>query len=285
MTGALWGLFGAVLIGSADACARHTAQRASLGALLTLVMGLSTLALAAAAAALDAWPPLHLWGWLAAAGSGALTVVALGFLWTALARGPVSVASPAAASFAVLLVAANAFAGAPFGWTEAAATALVFLAVARLARAEAADAGAYPPAHVRRTLALALGAAGLVATRFYLAQDSVEALGAFSALLLNRGFAALAALVWAAAELRAARLRPPSGRVWLWVGAQTAFETSALAAFLIGSTLDRVGAGVGFAAFPAVTVALAALFMGERVGPRRAFWVAAAVAGAMLASA
>jgi uncharacterized membrane protein len=111
MTGVVWGLLGATFIGVSDCVARVTAQRVSMALLLAAVMGTSTLAVGGWIIASDDWPQWHAYGWAASAVSGFLNLLALFLLYSALVRGPVSVASPAASSFSVILVILNALAG------------------------------------------------------------------------------------------------------------------------------------------------------------------------------
>jgi drug/metabolite transporter (DMT)-like permease len=286
VTGAVWGLLGGALIGASDAAARWTTPRASLGALFLAIMGLSTAALALTLWATGDWPRWDAYAWAASGLSGGLNLVALGFLYTALARGPVAVASPAASSFTAILVAMNALAGEPVGVASLGATALVFLGVVMLARPDAGDLGRYDAAHLRGTALLGLGCATSVSARFFLAQEAGDALGPLQALFLNRAFAAGFALLWIGWEAARGGLRAPARAVWPAVLLQSALETAALFAFLTGSAAEgRVTAAIGFATFPAFTALSAWLVLGERIGPRRAVWMAAVVAGAGVAAA
>lgn len=281
----LWGLFGGGLIGGSDAVARFTARRASLGALFLAIMGLSTVALAAYLGATGAWPAWSPYGWGASAVSGLLNLVALGFLYVALARGPVSVASPSAASFAAILVGINAAAGAPITWAQAGAMALVFLGVVMLARPDRSDLGRYDAAHLRVTALLGLGTAATVSVRMFLAQEAATDLEPLSALFLNRVFATIGAVGLVAWEAGRARFAAPGRGAVPAVLLQAALETGALFVFLIGSAdAGRVGATIGFATFPAWTALAAWIAYRDPVGARRALWIGAVIAGAALAA-
>ena len=283
---ALWGLLGGALIGSSDTAARWTTPRASLGALFLAIMGLSTAALALWLWTAGGWPRWSPYGWAASAASGALNLVSLGFLYTALARGPVSVASPAAASFAAMLVAMNAVAGAPVGAAGFAAIALVLAGVVQLSRPDRSDLGRYDAAHLRLTALLGLGCALSVSLRMFLAQEAADDLAPLPALFLNRAFATAAAAALVAAEAARGRLRAPARAVLPAILLQAALETAALFAFLTGSAGEgRVLATIGFATFPAFTAVAAWLALGDPIGARRALWIAAVVAGAGLAAA
>jgi drug/metabolite transporter (DMT)-like permease len=281
----LWGLFGAAAIGASDAAARWTTPRASLGALFLAVMGLSTAALSLWLWVTDAWPRWDAYVWGASAVSGALNLVALGFLYKALARGPVSVASPAASSFLAILVLMNAAAGEPVSLAQAAATPLILLAVIMLSRPDRSDAGRYDAAHLRGTAALGLACAASVSLRMFLAQEAATGLDPMSALFLNRVAALLCALAWVGWEVRRRQFRAPAARVAPWVAAQAVLETLALFAFLTGSAGDgRAAASLGFAAFPAFTAIAAWIAWRDAIGARRLLWMAVVICGAAISS-
>ena len=288
MIGVVWGLLGGGLIGVSDCIARVTTARVSTGVLLLAVMGGSTLALTPVLAALGQWPAWHAYGWTAAAVSGVLNLVALGLLYQALVRGPIAVASPAASSFTVLLVGLNILAGEPFDWRQVGAALIVFLGIVMLARRARRGVEAltdYDSAHLRTTALFALGAAGAVSFRMFLAQEARVVLGTLEALYLTRLFAAIGAVALVGWQLsRRGRLAWPRGRmIWL-VFWQMALETAALGAFLAGSAgTGRVGAAIGFSAFPAATALTARLWLGERISARRISWMGVVAAGVALA--
>ena len=211
MTGVVWGLLGATFIGVSDCVARVTAQRVSMTLLLAAVMGTSTLAVGGWIIATDDWPQWHAYGWAASAVSGLLNLLALFLLYTALVRGPVSVASPAASSFSVILVVLNALTGAPFVWAQGVAIALVFVGIVMLARRDDGR-DQYDARHLRITLLFGLAAALVVALRMFLAQDAGDILGPMPALFLNRAFAFAGVLLLILLEiLRARPQRWPRG--------------------------------------------------------------------------
>ena len=286
MSGILFGLLGASFIGVSDCVARVTAQRVSMSVLFAAVMGLSTVALTLLLAFTGEWPQWHPYGWLASALSGLLNLVALYFLYTALARGPVTVASPAASTFSVILVALNALAGAPIVWAQMAAITLVFVGVAMLSRrgsaSEVHDAG-----HLRATTLLGLTAAFAIALRMFLAQEAGDALGAIPALYLNRVFALSGVGLLLCFETARGTQRnwPDRSLTWL-VLLQALLETLALASFLVGSQDDgRIGATIGFASFSAITALTAWIWLREPIGWRRGFWMAVVGTGIAVAIA
>lgn len=288
MTGISWGLLGALLIGGSDCIARVTSQRTSNSILIICVMGLSTLLLSIWLTTNNNLPPWHLWAWLASALSGGLNVAALYLLYMALARGPVAVASPAASSFTVILVLMNAAIGEPWSVAQLFATVVVLLGVAMLSRQTSGsnEADTYDSAWLQKTAMLGLAAGIVIALRMFLAQEATSALGAMHGLYLNRLFATITCLVLIAVQLaRSKQLQlPANSTTWLLIIVQAVLETSALAAFLIGSNLgSRVGATIGFSAFAAATVIIARVFLGERVGLWRSSWIAVIGAGVVVA--
>ncbi|MFK8083115.1 MAG: EamA family transporter [Granulosicoccus sp.] len=288
MTGILWGLLGAVLIGASDCIARVTTQKVVVGILFLSIMGLSLLTLSAGLAFAANWPDWHPVGWGASAISGLLNLVALNFLYRALARGPVAVASPAASTFTVLLVALNILAGEPWSTLQIIAMLIVFTGVAMLARPTNIDADTkhYDAAWLRHTAFFGLAAATAVAVRMFFAQEASAALGALHALYLNRLFALLGAIAVVAYQLkRNGPLNWPKGGIRNLVMVQAVLETSALGAFLVGSANGgRVAATIGFSAFAAATALFAWWWLGERIGWQRGVWIVVTGLGVLLAA-
>ncbi|MEM8971973.1 MAG: EamA family transporter [Pseudomonadota bacterium] len=275
MTGVLWGLLGATFIGTSDCVARVTAQRVSMSVLLFAVMGLSTVALTVWMAATGDWPRWDGYAWLVSAISGLLNLLALYLLYTALARGPVSVASPAASSFSVMLVGINAIAGQPFVWEQLIAILMVFMGIAMLARRDQRG-DAHDARYLRVTALLGLGAAIVVAGRMFLAQEAAVVLGSMEALYLNRIFAlaGVVCLLLTAFGTSKTQTWPSTGQIACLVALQSLLETLALGSFLIGSQVgDRIGASIGFASFAAVTAIAAWIWLGESIGWRRGLWM------------
>jgi len=287
MIGILWGLAGAGMIGVSDCLARVTAKRLPLALLLFVIMGGGFLALGAYFAATGDWPRWDAYAWGAAVASGLLNLVALALLFLSIARGPVTVASPTASSFTIMLVGLNALAGHAFDWRQIIAAVIVFAGIVMLSRpGRAGDTSErHDAAWLRGTAILALGAAFAVALRAFLAQEASDHLGAVETVFLTRGFAAAGVALWLAWELgRGDQPEMPGRGVWVLVALQTVLEVGALAAFLFGSAgTGRVGAAIGFAAFPAVTALTAWIWLGEPVGVRRAFWMSVVACGIALA--
>lgn len=288
MNGILWGLLGAILIGASDCIARVTTQKVAVHILFLSIMGLSLATLSAWLLLTGNWPLWHLKAWSASAVSGLLNLVALYFLYRALARGPVAVASPAASTFTVLLVGLNILTGEPWSWLQIVALLIVFTGVAMLAKPTHVDADThhYDAAWLRQTALLGLAAAVAVAVRMFFAQEASAAIGALHALYLNRVFALLGAIALVLHALhRSGELKWPRGTVRKLVIAQAALETTALAAFLIGSENGgRVVATIGFSAFAAATALFAWWWLGERIGWQRGVWIVMVGSGVLLAA-
>ncbi len=288
MTGIVWGLLAAVFIGVSDAVARSTTQKVSISILILAVMSLSTVGLSVLFMFTDDWPRWHGYAWAVSAASGALNLVALMFLYKAIERGPVAVASPAASSFTVMFVAMNAFAGQPFSLTQGLAIALVFGGVIMLSRPSKNSVSEpdYDAAWLRTTALLGLATAFTVSLRMFFAQEASAELGPMPALYLNRMFALISVLILVALQLqKGQKLNTPKGKMAVLVFAQATLEVAALWAFLIGSQGDgRIAASIGFAAFAAITTITAWLWLGEKVAPKRWFWISVIGLGIILAS-
>lgn len=287
MSGILWGLCAALFIGGSDCIARVTAQRVSVVVLFLIIMGLSLSTLTVWLFATDNWPPWDAQAWAASAVSGLLNLVALYFLYKALAHGPVAVASPAASTFTVLLVGFNVLSGEAWSWLQVVAVLIVFAGVAMLTLPTNADKTIkhYDARWLRRTALLGLACGLAVAFRMFLAQEAGSALGAMHALYLNRAFAMLGAVVLIAVCLaRQQQLVWPAGDMKKLVILQAIFETAALGFFLIGSANGgRITATIGFSVFAAATAVFAWIWLKEPVGWQRGGWILVVAFGVMLA--
>jgi len=284
----LWGLLGALCIGASDCIARVTTQSINSNILFLFIMGTSSIVLLGVQLLTSNLPPFHAYAWAVSAGSGLLNLLALYFLYKALARGPVTVASPAASTFVVMLVLMNAIAGEPWSFTQLIAVAVVFLGVSQLARhsSSASEDKPYDAKWLRWTAIYGLAAAATVTVRFFMAQEAGDVIGPFHALTLNRLFAFLGALciaVWQIASRM--QLTLPKGRMLRLVLLQTLFESLALGSFLIGSaSASRIGTTIGFSAFSVITALIAWVWLGEAIGKRRAWWMLVVVGGLILGS-
>lgn len=289
MIAVLWGLLAALLVGTSDAIARKTSQHTNLSVLTFLVMAISTTGMSLWFITSGNWPAWHASAWAASAASGALNVVVLYLLYKALRRGPVSVASPAASTFTVMLVGWNALSGEPWSAAQLLAVVIVFFGITMLARKSNTPGidDNYDAAWIRKTALLGLAAAFAVSVRMFLAQDAGVVLGPVDALFLNRVFALISSgLVVIYLIKKHTNVQWPTRPIVGLIALQSGLEAAALGAFLIGSTgTGRIGASIGFSAFAAVTACVASFWLGERIGRTRTVWIFLIVAGLMIASA
>jgi len=289
MIAVLWGLLAAVFVGTSDAIARKTSQHTDLNVLTLCVMALSTGGMTVWFLLQGNWPEWHFNAWLASAVSGSLNIVVLYLLYLALRRGPVSVASPAASTFTIMLVFLNALAGEPFAYSQLIAVVMVFTGIVMLAKKNNNPGvdDQYDSQWIRKTALIGLAAALAVALRMFLAQDAGVILGPVNALYLNRIFALIAATgVVTFLVLKNPNTKWPPRSIWGLITLQAALEALALGFFLIGSAGEgRIGASIGFSAFAAVTAIVTSYWLGERIGRSRALWMGVVVAGLMLAAA
>ena len=287
MTGLLWGLVAAAMIGTSDCIARVTAQRIPTSVLTFIIMSLSLTCLSVWMAVSGDWPQWHTGAWFVSAVSGTLNVVVLYFLYKALTRGPVAVASPAASTFTVLLVGLKAVAGEPWSGLQLLAVAVVFLGIVMLARRSTSPGidDNYTVEWLRITAMYGLFAAVAVSFRMFLAQEAGAQLGAMPALYLNRFFALIAvSLLLLYQVFRHIPRNWPTGKTLGLVSVQALLETLALGAFLTGSTgTGRVSAAIGFSAFATVTAVVAWVWLGERIGWQRGVWILVVASGVVLA--
>ncbi len=287
MTGILWGLSGAFLIGASDCIARVTAQRISTSVLILIITGLSTALMTGWLIISGNLPAWHTHAWLASALSGILNVAALYFLFLALARGPVAIASPVASSFAVILVILNVFTGQDWTALQLVATLTVFAGVVMLPRQSNPDGGDYSVAWLQRTALFAFAAAVTIALRMYMAQEATDILGALHGVYLNRLFAMLACLLLICVQLAKHKplLWPDKRSTTALIVCQSLLEMAALGAFLTGSLLGgRVTATIGFSAMAAATVIIARVFLGEKIGRWRIAWISVIGTGIVMAT-
>lgn len=285
--GVFWGLAGAILIGASDCIARVTSRRVPSCLLIGAIMLLSTLVITGWLAVTGDWPAWHAYGWLASAVSGTLNLLVLFLLYKALARGPVSVASPSASVFSVILVMLNALSGEPWSAWQAVAIVLVFAGIFMLSRRTDATGvdRHYSDQWLRVTAAYGLAAAFAVSLRMFLAQEAGDTLGPVEALFLNRFFALLGCTIWSVIWfVRGGRWRIEKSTTLYLVLAQAVFETLAFSAFLIGSAVGgRIAAAIGFSAFAAATTFFARVWLKEEIGLQRIIWICVIASGVLLA--
>ena len=277
MGGVLWGCLSALCLGSADFMSRFGTR--ALGArsvyLFVLAIGGSALTLAVLASAAPlVWSPL---GFALAALHGVSVVVMSVLLYTALARGPMSMVAPIVAAHPVLVLAFAWATGARpelEQWLAMAAIVAGVVWVARHARPEGAKAdGDQDRAVQRRTIVLAAGASVAYALIIISGQAAVPYLGELQTTWIGRlvGLAALLGL------FAVRRERPRCTVRWLpFLFLLGLLDTSGYLALFAGSTGAHPEAtAVAASTFGVVTVVLARLVLREPVAGRQ--WAAIAL--------
>ncbi|MGC4092518.1 MAG: EamA family transporter [Polyangiaceae bacterium] len=271
------GLTTALAYGTADFLARFSTLklgvlRALCGTLLAGSLALSLwLALADTPWALL----LSEWHWLVL--PGLLSFGMLCLLYAALARGPISVASPVVAIHPALVVLCLLALGTRPSARELLGSAIVLGGGVMLAtQAEQVGAGlSLSAAYVRKTALLAAACAVVLSAQILAVQHAAERLGALAAAWGSRVFALGCALVALAA------LRPSQASLdragWRISWAQGLLDVTAVTALAYGSGHGSTRAVVPVvgSAFSAVTVVMARFLLKEAM--TRLQWVAIGV--------
>ena len=268
MGGVLWGCLSALCLGSADFMARFGTR--ALGArsvyLVVLAIGASALTLVVLASGTPIiWSPP---GLALSAVHGVSVVVMSVLLYTALARGPISMVAPVVAAHPVLVLAFAFVTGARPAleqWLAMAAIISGVVWVARRARPEsAADGGVDGGRAARRTtLAIAAGASLAHAVIIISGQAAVPYLGELQTTWIGRlvGLAALLAL------FAVRRERPRCRTSWIpFLVVLGLLDTGGYLALFAGSTGTHPEAtAVAASTFGVVTVVLARIVLRESI--------------------
>lgn len=277
MNGALWGALAALCFGGSDFLARFSSIRAGAANALLGTLCVSALLLSGAVATSGEVPVPEGSVAVLLVLAGISSAVGLLCLYSALARGPISVAAPVVSAYPALVVLFSLPLGivpVPPQWLGMALTLLGVVWLARQTGArEARIVGPAAGDRVAGTLALAGAASVLSAAQILLGQEARQAAGALATTWAMRVIGVLTLLMLAALR----RKRPCLPRAaWPFVLAQGALETIGLLALLHGSLGPaRPIAAVASSGFAVVTVLLARLVLREPVGPGQ--WTAIAV--------
>lgn len=277
MNGALWGALAALCYGGSDFLARFSSTHAGAANAVLGTLCVSALLLTGAVSVSGGVPipDGRIAGLVVLAGiSSAATLLCL---YSALARGPISVAAPVVSAYPALVVLFSLPLGiwpTPLQWLGMVLTLLGIVWLARQT-GQREESGADPmrTGRVAGTLALAGAAAVLAAAQILLGQEARQAAGALATIWTMRVVGVLTLLMLAALR----RQRPCLPRAaWPFVLAQGVLETIGLLALLHGSLGPaRPIAAVASSGFAVVTVLLARLVLREPVGPGQ--WTAIAV--------
>lgn len=210
--------------------------------------------------------------------------MALGTLliFSALTRGPVSLASPTVASYPAIAVPLSVALGARpdlIHWLAMVATMAGVWLVARAVRNEGnSHLPEYERSNVRRTLILSVVSAVLFAVAILAADLAVERYGWLQTLIGSR----LTGIVIMAAALVARRERPRAipRKAWLLLLLLGLLDTSGHAILYVGLSLPNGEfAIVASAAYTGVTTLIARLFLREPVSPVQWVGILAIIGG------
>lgn len=288
MNPALWGLATALGWGSADFIARFTGRAMGHQTALLGMLGASAVMLglifwqAGAPAGTPFVDDPSGWWLIGLAGIGIMTATLL--LYWGLARGPVTVVAPIAASYPALNVALAVILGArpsALDWAAMVAVMLGVVAVARAARSFE-DPASYTRAQLRFTIGLSLGAALGFAATIFVAQQASYLYGELQTVALSRWVSLAACALLFLVRRRAPRMPL---RWWPWIGLQGLLDGFAYIALLAGSQGPgaEIAVVVG-SGFGAVTVLLARIVLREAMTWAQWGGVAAIVAGVAVLS-
>ena len=223
------------------------------------------------------WEPTGLWLLVL---NGAASLLATLMLFEALTRGPVSLASPIAASNPAIAVPISVVFGArpePIHWAAMAATlAGVWLATLAASRIKG-DAPEYAPAVLRRAVLMAIGSAVFFAVSLIAADHAIERYGLPLTLLSGR---LVGLLMMGAAFLGMRRVPHMPVRAWPLILFIAAMDTLAFTFVYTGLSLENGEfAIVTSSAYVVVTILLARIILREPVVPLQWLGVAIVIAG------
>ena len=269
MGAVLWGCLSALCLGCADFMARQGTR--SLGALSVYLFVLSTGGIVLTLFVAVSGSPL-VWsapGFGLAAVHGVAVAVMSVLLYTALARGPVSMVAPVVAAHPVLVLAFAVATGTRpdlLQWLAMAAIIVGVVSVARRARPAPADAAADPSGRAV-TLAIAAGACLAYALIIISGQAALPYLGELQTTWMGR-LVGLAVLMGVFAVRRE---RPRWSRSWLpCLVVLGLLDAGGYLALFAGSTgAHPEAAAVAASTFGVVTVVLARTILAEPVTGRQ----------------
>ena len=284
MTPALWGVMTALGWGTADFIARFTGRGLGHATALFGMLAFSLVIMSGLVWALEVPLVWRQEGWWLLLLTGLGIMAATLFLYWALTRGPIAVAAPIASAYPALnLFYAVALGGRPsaLDWVALATVLLGVFVVARAGEAGAEES--MPPAEVRKTALIALGACLIFAVTVSAAQAAGEIYGEMQTVWIARWIALFGCAIFLTA--RRLPLKLPR-RWWPLLLLQGVLDGSAYL------TLVAAGAGTGGAiaiavasTFCAVTVILARIVLKEAVTWRQWGGVVMIVCGVAVLSA
>ncbi len=284
MSGYIWGMISALGYGTGDFVARFTgralgANTAVFGVFLTGSLLLSASFLLSPADISFSWHN----AWLLPL-AGIANMLMLVLLFTALARGPISIAAPIVASHPALILVILLLLGVIPNAKELLGLVVVILGVALLSRQTAhfTSSNEMTPAYLKRTIVIALAANVAYAVQVIAAQQVAIEYGSLLAAWATRVFGLAAILIVFMGKRE--RIVIPL-RWWPIVVVHGCLDAIGVFALALGSLGGgRIATAVISSAFPVVTVLLARIFIGEPVSGKQWIAIAIIVAGVALIS-
>ena len=284
MSGYAWGMISALGYGTGDFVARFTGRALGANTAVFGVFASGSLLLSIGFLFFPA--ELHFsWrdAWLLPL-AGIANMLMLVLLFTALARGPISIAAPIVASHPALILVILLLLGVMPNAQELLGLVIVVSGVALLSRQTAhfTTADELTPAYIRRTIYIALAANVAYALQVIAAQQIAIEHGSLQAAWATRVFGLAAILIVFAGKRQ--RVVIPL-RWWPIVIAHGCLDAIGVFALALGSLgSGRIATAVISSAFPVVTVLLAKFFIDEPVSARQWLSIAVIVAGVALIS-
>lgn len=284
MSGYIWGMISALGYGTGDFVARFTGR--ALGA-NTAVFGVFLTGSLLLTISLLIFPTEINFSWhnawlLPLAGIANMLMLVL--LFTALARGPISIAAPIVASHPALILVILFLLGVLPNEKELAGLVIVITGVALLSRQtnHFTSSEELTPAYIRQTIVIALAANVAYAVQVIAAQQIAIEYGSLQAAWATRVFGLAAILIVFAGKRE--RIVIPI-RWWPIVIAHGMLDAVGVFALALGSLgSGRIATAVISSAFPVVTVLLAKIFIAEQVSGKQWVAIAVIVAGVALIS-
>ena len=279
---AFFGAMTAVLWGVSDIVARFSGRSA--GVLITTLAMMTIGAVVLICYTLGSgktidWNPDGYW-LIALSGIG--TAAGTLLIFSALTRGPVSLASPTVASYPAIAVPLSVALGARpdlIHWLAMVATLIgVWLVARALGHKSNSHLPDYERSNVRRTLVLSILSAILFAIAILAADLAVERYGWLQTLIGSRLIGIVT--VGAAMLVRRERLQPVPHKAWPLLLVLGLLDTSGHAVLYVGLSLPNGEfAVVASAAYTGVTTVLARLFLHEPVAPIQWIGILAIIGG------
>lgn len=297
MTPGLWGSISAVSWGTADFIARFTGKKFGYVNALLGMLFVSCVFLAVWFVLDGAHAVWTLSSLLLLILAGLCMLVGTLLLYVSLVQGPITVAAPIAGSYPALVVLIAVVLGSRpslLQWIGTAVTLIGVVVVARGGPAQAADGEATngapdgtPSMRIRRTVAVAVGAAIIFALMISATQKVVPVVGSLQTLWFPRGLAFT--LLLAFVIVRSSRGRPrPSFPVRWWpvLVAQAGLDTGGYYALYAAATGPNPEiAAMASSAYYVVTVLLGRIILKERVTMGQVAGIALVFAGVITLSA